>query len=119
MEGFEGHARAMELRSGAADGKTKRQHGKNEMQNKTQNHYETRQRPREPVARLAPAKAKRSAEVERKTRETSVAVALELDGAGRGEIKTGVPFLDHMLESFARHGFFDLEGRGHRRPSYR
>jgi imidazoleglycerol-phosphate dehydratase len=61
------------------------------------------------VARLATAAAKRSAEVERKTRETSVTVALKLDGAGRGEAKTGVPFLDHMLESFARHGFFDLK----------
>ncbi len=50
----------------------------------------------------------RSADVNRKTRETSVAVGLRLDGTGRGEISTGVPFLDHMLESFARHGFFDL-----------
>ena len=50
----------------------------------------------------------RFAEVERKTRETSVALALRLDGSGRSEIRTGVPFLDHMLESFARHGFFDL-----------
>lgn len=50
----------------------------------------------------------RSAEVQRKTRETSVAVALRLDGSGSGEISTGVPFLNHMLESFARHGFFDL-----------
>ena len=50
----------------------------------------------------------REARVERKTRETSVAVTLALDGSGRGEIHTGVPFLDHMLESFARHGFFDL-----------
>src|SRR5579863_566241 len=50
----------------------------------------------------------RSAEVQRKTRETSVAVALRLDGSGRGEMSTGVPFLDHMLDSFARHGFFDL-----------
>ena len=55
------------------------------------------------VARLAPAKATRSAEVERKTRETAVTVALKLDGSGRGDSKTGVPFLDHMLESFARH----------------
>jgi imidazoleglycerol-phosphate dehydratase len=62
-----------------------------------------------PVARLAPARARRSAQVERKTRETSVTVSLKLDGAGRGEAKTGVPFLDHMLESFARHGFFDLK----------
>src|SRR5216683_1471358 len=50
----------------------------------------------------------REARVERKTRETSVAVTIALDGSGRGEIHTGVPFLDHMLESFARHGFFDL-----------
>jgi len=50
----------------------------------------------------------RSADVQRKTRETAVAVALRLDGSGRGEISTGVPFLDHMLDSFARHGFFDL-----------
>jgi len=62
-----------------------------------------------PVVQPAPAEAKRSAEVERKTRETSVAVALKLDGTGRGEARTGVPFLDHMLESFARHGFFDLK----------
>jgi imidazoleglycerol-phosphate dehydratase len=50
----------------------------------------------------------RSAAVERKTRETRISVALKLDGSGAGEIRTGVPFLDHMLESFARHGFFDL-----------
>ncbi len=62
-----------------------------------------------PVVQPAPAEAKRSAEVERKTRETSVTVALKLDGTGRGEARTGVPFLDHMLESFARHGFFDLK----------
>jgi imidazoleglycerol-phosphate dehydratase len=51
----------------------------------------------------------RRAEVERKTRETEVKVALNLDGGGRSAISTGVPFLDHMMESFARHGFFDLE----------
>jgi len=62
-----------------------------------------------PVVQPVPAEAKRSAEVERKTRETSVTVALKLDGTGRGEARTGVPFLDHMLESFARHGFFDLK----------
>ena len=50
----------------------------------------------------------RTAEVQRKTRETAVAAALRLDGSGRGEIATGVPFHDHMLDSFARHGFFDL-----------
>jgi imidazoleglycerol-phosphate dehydratase len=52
---------------------------------------------------------KRVAHVDRKTRETAVKIALKLDGGGRGEIATGVPFLDHMLDSFARHGFFDLK----------
>ena len=51
----------------------------------------------------------RTAEVRRRTKETDVRVALALDGAGRGRISTGVPFLDHMLELFARHGLFDLE----------
>jgi imidazoleglycerol-phosphate dehydratase len=51
----------------------------------------------------------RRAELERKTRETAVAITLDLDGSGRAEINTGVPFLDHMLDSFARHGFFDLK----------
>lgn len=50
----------------------------------------------------------RAARIERRTRETSIEAALRLDGSGHGEIATGVPFLDHMLESFARHGFFDL-----------
>jgi len=57
----------------------------------------------------AASRAPRSATVERKTRETSVSVSLKLDGHGHGEISTGVPFLDHMLDSFARHGFFDLK----------
>jgi imidazoleglycerol-phosphate dehydratase len=61
-----------------------------------------------PLAERASPPA-RFAELERKTRETSVAIALRLDGSGRSEIRTGVPFLDHMLESFARHGFFDLK----------
>jgi imidazoleglycerol-phosphate dehydratase len=56
---------------------------------------------------------RRSAEIERKTRETQIALALKLDGSGRGEVSTGVPFLDHMLESFARHGFFDLKIGAH------
>ncbi len=56
----------------------------------------------------------RTASVRRKTRETEISVDLKLDGRGAGAIHTGVPFLDHMLESFARHGFFDLkiEARG-------
>src|SRR5579863_2470206 len=52
---------------------------------------------------------KRVAAVERKTRETHISVALKLDGRGDAAVNTGVPFLDHMLESFARHGFFDLK----------
>lgn len=50
----------------------------------------------------------RHATIDRKTRETQISITLALDGEGRSEIHTGVPFLDHMLESFARHGFFDL-----------
>ncbi len=50
----------------------------------------------------------RHATIDRKTRETQISITLALDGEGRGEIHTGVPFLDHMLDSFARHGFFDL-----------
>ena len=51
----------------------------------------------------------REAEVYRKTGETEVRVRLNLDGTGKSEIRTGVGFLDHMLELFARHGRFDLE----------
>jgi imidazoleglycerol-phosphate dehydratase len=53
--------------------------------------------------------ASRVAEVRRRTKETDVRVRLGLDGAGRAEVSTGVPFLDHMLELFAKHGLFDLE----------
>jgi len=52
---------------------------------------------------------RRYAALERKTRETRIKVELALDGGGRAEISTGVPFLDHMLDSFTRHGFFDLK----------
>lgn len=62
----------------------------------------------EPAA-AASETPRRTAVVERTTCETAVKVALKLDGAGHGEISTGVPFLDHMLGSFARHGFFDLQ----------
>ena len=51
----------------------------------------------------------RSAEVHRKTKETDVRVSLNLDGSGRSQVSTGLPFLDHMLELFARHGLFDLQ----------
>ncbi len=51
----------------------------------------------------------RSATVQRKTKETDVRVNLKLDGSGRSRISTGLPFLDHMLDLFAKHGLFDLE----------
>ena len=50
----------------------------------------------------------RSASVSRRTAETDVAVSIALDGTGKAEISTGVGFLDHMLELFARHGLLDL-----------
>jgi imidazoleglycerol-phosphate dehydratase len=51
----------------------------------------------------------RVAEIRRHTKETNVRVSLGLDGRGEARISTGIPFLDHMLELFARHGLFDLE----------
>lgn len=55
------------------------------------------------------ARAGRAAEIDRQTRETKIRLRLGLDGVGRAEIKTGVGFLDHMLELFARHALMDLE----------
>ena len=51
----------------------------------------------------------RTAEILRKTGETDIALRLNLDGTGKGNIATGCGFLDHMLTLFARHGRFDLE----------
>ncbi|HSV06292.1 MAG TPA: imidazoleglycerol-phosphate dehydratase HisB [Candidatus Binatus sp.] len=60
-------------------------------------------------ARRAPARhGGRTATVSRGTSETDIRVTLKLDGRGSYEVETGVPFLNHMLEIFARHGFFDL-----------
>jgi imidazoleglycerol-phosphate dehydratase len=53
----------------------------------------------------------RTATVERKTRETEIAVSLDLDGSGECDIETGIGFLDHMLESFGRHSMMDLKVR--------
>jgi len=53
--------------------------------------------------------AKRIAKVVRKTKETSITVEINLDGSGKSAISTGIPFLDHMLELFAKHGLFDLD----------
>ena len=51
----------------------------------------------------------RIANVERKTRETDIEARFVVDGSGKADIDTGVGFFDHMLEGFAKHGFFDLD----------
>ena len=50
----------------------------------------------------------RTGKINRQTRETQIEVSVDLDGSGHSSISTGVGFLDHMLELFAKHGFFDL-----------
>ncbi len=50
----------------------------------------------------------RTASVSRDTKETSILVELDIDGSGRSEISTGVPFFDHMLAQLAKHGLLDL-----------
>lgn len=52
---------------------------------------------------------KRCASVERNTKETQIQVKLDIDGSGSAKADTGIGFLDHMLEGFAKHGLFDLE----------
>jgi len=56
-----------------------------------------------------PASATRSAAVSRDTRETQIAVKLNLDGTGESRFATGIPFLEHMLEQVARHGLIDMD----------
>ena len=51
---------------------------------------------------------KRSGKLTRTTRETDIVAELNLDGSGKSSISTGIGFMDHMLELFARHGKFDL-----------
>jgi len=53
----------------------------------------------------------RKSEVTRTTRETDITLSLALDGEGNGVIDSGIPFMNHMLELFAKHGFFDLAVR--------
>ena len=53
--------------------------------------------------------ATRSGVVERSTKETSISVKLDLDGSGRAQARTGIPFFDHMLEQLGKHAHFDRE----------
>ncbi|MEY3588332.1 MAG: imidazoleglycerol-phosphate dehydratase [Actinomycetota bacterium] len=50
----------------------------------------------------------RTAQRNRTTKETSISVSIDIDGSGKGDISTGIPFYDHMLDQLARHGGFDL-----------
>ncbi len=54
---------------------------------------------------------KRRARAERKTSEVTVSVDINVDGNGKFDIETGIPFFDHMLSQFAKHGYFDLKVR--------
>ena len=56
----------------------------------------------------------RTGTVERKTKETEIVASIDLEGTGKAEIETGMPFFNHMLDSFSRHGLFDikLQARG-------
>lgn len=54
---------------------------------------------------------KRTAKVARKTKETSITVDINIDGKGNADIETGIPFLNHMLTLFSKHGLFDLNIR--------
>ncbi|MBQ8039377.1 MAG: imidazoleglycerol-phosphate dehydratase HisB [Lachnospiraceae bacterium] len=51
----------------------------------------------------------RNASVNRKTKETDISMKLNIDGAGKSNIQTGIGFFDHMLEGFTKHGFFDMD----------
>ncbi len=51
----------------------------------------------------------RKTNISRKTKETNILIEFDLDGSGKADISTGIPFFDHMLTAFTVHGFFDLE----------
>lgn len=61
------------------------------------------------MSNLAENSQNRLAQVHRATGETSVSVSLNLDGRGKGEVDTGIPFLDHMLQQICSHGLIDLD----------
>ena len=52
---------------------------------------------------------KRTSNITRNTTETQISLSLDIDGSGKYEVETGIPFFNHMLELFARHGLFDLK----------
>ena len=52
---------------------------------------------------------KRSGTVKHKTKETEITAIIDIDGSGKAEIETGMPFFNHMLDSFSRHGLFDIK----------
>ncbi|MBO4630837.1 MAG: imidazoleglycerol-phosphate dehydratase HisB [Lentisphaeria bacterium] len=56
---------------------------------------------------------KREGKLTRKTRETDIEISLNVDGSGKSSVSTGIGFMDHMLELFARHGKFDLTVKAH------
>ena len=62
----------------------------------------------------------RTGTVERKTKETEIIVSVDIEGSGKAEIETGMPFFNHMLDSFSRHGLFDirLQARGDLQVDY-
>jgi len=61
------------------------------------------------MAKTRAETARRKATIARKTRETEITLTLDLDGSGQYQIDTQIPFFSHMLESFTKHGLFDLE----------
>ena len=54
---------------------------------------------------------KRKAQIYRKTKETDIKIELNIDGKGKSDVSTSIPFLDHLLNNFAKHGLFDLKIR--------
>jgi imidazoleglycerol-phosphate dehydratase len=66
-----------------------------------------------------PPMTARTAEVTRNTNETRIRVAINLDGTGQGNLNTGMPFLDHMLDQIVRHGLIDLDISCDRRHPHR